>query len=103
MTASSTSATASTAYAYDLADRLSSITQAGGSVIGFTFDAAGRHATRTAGSGGDQTTIDVYSYLAATDSVTKDVDTSGAATPSPARSTRPAMDWPATAVAASPG
>jgi RHS repeat-associated protein len=71
-------ATATTSYGYDLADRLNSITQADGSIVGFTFDAAGRHATRTSTVGGVQTTIDTYSYLGSADSVIVDVSTQGA-------------------------
>ncbi len=66
---SGTAAAATTAYAYDLADRLDSITQADGSTVGFTFDAAGRHATRISGA----STIDTYAYLGTSDSVLQDV------------------------------
>jgi RHS repeat-associated protein len=69
----STSVVSTTSYAYDLADRLNSITQADGSTVGFTFDAQGRHATRTSGTGANTTTLDSYSYLGSTDSVIVDV------------------------------
>jgi RHS repeat-associated protein len=75
---SGTAAAATTTYAYDLADRLDSITQADGSTVGFTFDAAGRHATRTSGTGQNMTTIDTYAYLGTSNSVLQDVSsTSG--------------------------
>ena len=77
LTSSSTSAAGSTTYAYDFADRLNSITQADGSSVGFTFDAAGRHATRTGTTGGVTVTLDTYSYLGSTDSVIVDVSTAG--------------------------
>jgi RHS repeat-associated protein len=60
----------STAYAYDLADRLNSITQPDTSTVGFTFDAPGRHATTT--------TLDTYSYIGSGDTVSVDVSTAGA-------------------------
>ena len=69
----STSVVSTTSYAYGLADRLDSITQADGSTGGFTFDAAGRHASRTSGTGANTTTLDTYSYLGSTDSVIVDV------------------------------
>jgi YD repeat-containing protein len=71
---SATSSVTATTYAYDLADRLRLITQADTSVVGFSFDAAGRHATRT-GTGG--ATIDTYSYLAVTLGVACTVATAG--------------------------
>jgi RHS repeat-associated protein len=77
LTASFTSSVGSAAYAYDLADRLSSITQPDGSTVGFTFDAAGRHATRTSGTGANTTTLDTYSYLGSSDTVSVDVSTAG--------------------------
>jgi RHS repeat-associated protein len=77
---SSTSVASTTTYAYDLADRLNSITAADGSTVGFTFDAAGRHATRTAGTGANTTTLDTYSYLGSTDTALVDVSTAPGAT-----------------------
>jgi RHS repeat-associated protein len=47
------------------------ITQADGTILGFTFDALGRHATRT--SGALPTTIDTYGYLGTGDVVVSDV------------------------------
>ena len=66
-----------TTYAYDLADRLNSITAPDGSIVGFTFDAPGRHATRTGTTAGITTTLDTYSYLGSTNSVIVDVSTQG--------------------------
>jgi RHS repeat-associated protein len=77
LTASGTSSFSSTAYTYDLADRMRKISQADGSSIGFTFNAAGHHATRTSTVGGTTTTIDAYSYLGASDTVLLDHPTSG--------------------------
>jgi YD repeat-containing protein len=51
-------AVSTTTYGYDLADRLNSITAPDGSIVGFTFDAPGRHATRTGTTAGVTTTID---------------------------------------------
>ena len=73
LSSTSSADTSTTSYAYDLADRLDSITQADGSTVGFTFDAQGRHATRTSGTGANTTTLDSYSYLGSTDSVIVDV------------------------------
>jgi RHS repeat-associated protein len=61
---------ATTSYVYDLADRMTKITQADSSVLGFTFDALGRHATRTSGS--TPTTIDTYGYVGSSDVVVQD-------------------------------
>jgi RHS repeat-associated protein len=77
LTASATSSVGSTAYAYDLADRLNSITQPDTSTVGFTFDAPGRHATRTSGTGANTTTLDTYSYIGSSDTVSVDVSTAG--------------------------
>jgi len=74
---SATSSVGSTAYAYDLADRLNSITQPDTSTVGFTFDAPGRHATRTSGTGLNTTTLDSNSYIGSTDTVSVDVSSSG--------------------------
>jgi RHS repeat-associated protein len=77
LTSSRVGTAAVTTYGYDLADRLNSITQPNGSVVGFTFDAAGRHATRTSGTGANLKTIDDYSYAGTTNSVVQDVSTAG--------------------------
>jgi RHS repeat-associated protein len=53
---------------------LISIAPTAGTLAGFSFDAAGRHATRT-GPGG--VTIETYGYLGATNTVISDVSTSG--------------------------
>jgi hypothetical protein len=47
-------------------------------VVGFTVDAPGRHATRTAITGGNTTALDTNSYLGSTNSVIVDVSTAGA-------------------------
>jgi YD repeat-containing protein len=52
-------------YAYDLADRLTSIVLPSGSATTFTIDALGRHASRTAGSAPTES----YSYLGSTNTV----------------------------------
>jgi RHS repeat-associated protein len=77
LTSSRVGTAAVTTYGYDLADRLNSITAPDGSVVGFTFDAAGRHATRTSGTGTNQKTIDDYAYVGTTNSVVQDVSTAG--------------------------
>jgi RHS repeat-associated protein len=64
-------AVAATTYGWDLASRMTRITQADGTILGFTFDALGRHATRT--SGALPTTIDTYGYLGTGDVVVSDV------------------------------
>jgi RHS repeat-associated protein len=56
---------ASVAYAYDLADRLTSITTASGVTTAFAIDALGRHASQTVGTGPAST----YSYLGSSDVV----------------------------------
>jgi YD repeat-containing protein len=53
-----------TAYAYDAADRLRSITPPGQGATTFALDALGRHATRTTGS-----LTDTYAYLGTTETV----------------------------------
>jgi RHS repeat-associated protein len=61
-----------TSYVYDLADRMTKITQADASILGFTFDALGRHTSRTSGS--TPTTIDTYGYVGSSDVVVQDVE-----------------------------
>ena len=58
---------------YDLADRLNSITAPDGSIVSFSIDALGRHATQTVGSSPTST----YSYLGASDSITTIANTAG--------------------------
>jgi YD repeat-containing protein len=55
-------------YTYDLADRLTSITTASGSITGFSFDALGRHASQTSGTNPTST----YSYLGSSDTGGRD-------------------------------
>jgi RHS repeat-associated protein len=55
-------ASALTTYAYDEAERLTSITPASGSAATFTLDALGRNKTRTVGAA-----VDTYGYLGPTE------------------------------------
>ena len=52
-------------YTYDLADRLTTITAASGSITHFAFDALGRHASQTSGTNPTST----YSYVGSSDTV----------------------------------
>jgi RHS repeat-associated protein len=69
---------ASTSYVYDLADRMTKITQADGSIVGFTFDSLGRHATRTTGL--TPTTIDTFGYVGSSDVVVQDFENQASVT-----------------------
>jgi RHS repeat-associated protein len=80
LTASTVGSVGSTTYAYDLADRLNTITQPDASMVGFTFDALGRHASRTGGTSQTMVTIDAYTYVGSSDTVDVDVSSSGVTT-----------------------
>jgi YD repeat-containing protein len=62
-TSAGTAASGSTAYAYDLGDRLVGLTPPGASATTFTYDALGRIATRSVPGAG----TDSYSYVGLTE------------------------------------
>ena len=64
LTQAGTSVGSLTTYTYDLGDRLTGITPPTGSAASFTFDALGRHLTRSVGS-----STDTYAYLGSSDTV----------------------------------
>jgi RHS repeat-associated protein len=74
-----TSAASSTSYTFDLADRLTAITQPDGTAVVFAFDAAGRHESRTATASDSTTITDTYAYLGTTNSVLADTSSAGVA------------------------
>jgi len=76
MAAAAAAPPASVAYAYDIADRLISITTASGTATVFTIDPLGRHASQTIGTAPTAT----YSYLGTTDIVVSIAAGSGTTT-----------------------